>query len=135
MRRLILRPRALIGSTPFAVAALVAAMLAACRDEPAVSYTWDVYPILQQRCLPCHSPPDGHGFRMTGLDLESYEGLLRGSYYTRTLIPGDSRHSLLNMVAEGRAYPGARMHTTKKPMPPEEADILRRWVDQGAHQD
>jgi hypothetical protein len=120
---------------PWLAVAGAAVLLAACKDEPAVSYTWDVYPILQQRCLPCHSAPDGHGYRMTGLDLETYEGLLRGSWYTRAVVPGDSRHSLLNMVAEGRVFPGARMHTVTKPMPPGEAEILRRWVDEGARRD
>ncbi len=120
---------------PVYLGMLLGIVLAGCKEEPTVSFTWDVYPIVQLRCLPCHSPPDGHGYHMTGLDLETYEGLMKGSYYGRAVIPGDSRHSLLNMVAEGRIYPGARMHSTKKPMPPEEAEILRRWVEQGARYD
>lgn len=103
-----------------------------CHLAPKPSYTWDVYPILQQRCLTCHSPPDGKGYLASGLDMTSYDSLMHGSRYGPIIVPGDSRHSLLNMVVEARVHPSPQMSQKLFPLEAGEEEILRQWVNSGA---
>jgi len=105
----------------------------ACAIGHPVSYQRDVYPILEENCFTCHTPPDGEGYLKVGLNMESWQTLMRGSDYGRVIVPGDSRHSILNMLVEGRADPSLRMpHDAKEPLSDTDIETLRRWVDQGA---
>lgn len=106
--------------------------LPGCQTSPTVSFAFDVYPIIEQNCLQCHTPPDGEGYVLSGLDLTSYEGLLRGSHYGRVIIPGKSSHSVFNMTGEGRVHPNLEASQDRTPLSAEEARILREWVDEGA---
>ena len=103
--------------------------LAGCATQPRISYRQDVAPILETKCLECHLPPKGMGYLKSGLSMASYESLMKGTIYGPVIVPGDSRHSVLNMVVEDRLNTSMRppRHLTKK-----EIAILRLWVDQGA---
>ena len=114
------------------VLAASALSLCACQSPPPVSYAWDVSPILEQKCVPCHTPPDGEGYRLSGLDMSSYEGLIRGYRYGPVIVPGDSLHSVFNMAAEGRIHPKTGTTHEAKPLSDRETEILELWVDQGA---
>ena len=108
--------------------------LAGCSSQPRLSFRKDVYPILEQNCLACHIPPDGKGYLKTHLNLQSYETLMKGTYYGPVILPGDSLHSILNMLVEGRAEASMRMpHEREDPLTEDEIEVLRLWVDQGAH--
>ena len=108
--------------------------LAGCSSQPRLSFREDVYPILEQNCLACHIPPDGKGYLKTHLNLQSYETLMKGTYYGPVILPGDSLHSILNMLVEGRAEASMRMpHEREDPLTEDEIEVLRLWVDQGAH--
>ena len=104
-------------------------VLAGCVTQPRISYQQDVVPILKAKCLECHLPPNGMGYLRSGLSMASYESLRKGTIYGPVIVPGDSRHSVFNMVVEDRLNTSMRppRHLTKK-----EIAILRRWVDQGA---
>jgi len=106
--------------------------LTGCHSTPEMSYARDVYPILEQNCEPCHSPPDGEGYTTVGLDIRSYEGLMYGTYYGAVIVPGDSRHSILNMAGEGRIHMNSRELKDSILLSDEEMKVLRNWVDQGA---
>ena len=43
-----------------------------------VSYIRDIYPIINNRCVECHSS-EGEGKHVSGLDLRSYDGLMNGT--------------------------------------------------------
>jgi hypothetical protein len=103
--------------------------LAGCATQPRISYRQDVAPILEAKCLECHLPPNGTGYLKSGLSMASYDSLMKGTIYGPVIVPGDSRHSVLNMVVEDRLNTSMRppRHLTKK-----EIAILRLWVDQGA---
>jgi Planctomycete cytochrome C len=89
--------------------------------------------IFEANCLDCHLPPSGEGYITSGLDLETYETLMKGTLYGPVILPGDSRHSILNMLVEGRADASLRMpHIKDHPLADKEIEILRCWVDQGA---
>jgi len=102
------------------------------KEERQISYTRHVQPILHTHCIECHSPHTGQGYLETGLIMTSYEALMQGTWYGPVIVPGDSRHSILNMLVEGRADPSMRMPHGRAPLAQEQIDILRLWVDQGA---
>ncbi|MEO5333656.1 MAG: hypothetical protein H7839_16710 [Magnetococcus sp. YQC-5] len=97
-----------------------------------VSFSEDVFPILQYRCLECHKV-GAPGLAFSGLNLESYDGLMKGTRFGPVVIPGNAMVSNLNVLVEGRA--GIRMPHNRKRLTPCEIDILRNWVNQGAKND
>jgi uncharacterized membrane protein len=114
-------------------ATLLSFMLTGCATNQVVSYQSDVDPILQEKCRRCHIPPDGSGYVSTGLSMESYDSLMRGTMFGKVIIPGDSKRSVLNKLTEGRAGESMRMpHGAAEPLTPEQIDVLKHWVDQGA---
>jgi hypothetical protein len=111
----------------------VCALLGGCAlHERKVSFQHDVRPILQANCIECHVAPHGEGYRRTGLSVASYADLMRGTIYGPVIVPGDSRHSILNMLVEGRASRSMRMPHDRDPLAAEQIETLRRWVDSGA---
>jgi hypothetical protein len=104
-------------------------IVSGCVNQQGVSYREDVVPIMESKCVQCHLPPDGAGYLKTGLNLASYESLMQGTIYGPVIVPGDSRHSVLNMVVEGRLNRSMR---APYPLTDEELAILRLWVEQGA---
>jgi len=100
---------------------------------PQISYQRDVHPILEEKCIDCHIPPDGKGYKKTGLSMESYETLLYGSVYGPVIVPGNGKKSPLNMLVEGRAGNlTAELEKQHKPITEDEIMILQLWVEQGA---
>ncbi|WP_227657449.1 c-type cytochrome domain-containing protein [Candidatus Magnetaquicoccus inordinatus] len=98
-------------------------------ESSLVSFKSDVMPILQYRCLECHRA-DGPGVAYSGLNLESYEGLMKGTRFGPVVVPGNAMVSNLNVLVEGRA--GIRMPHNRKRLTPCEIQVLRNWVTQGA---
>ena len=98
-------------------------------ESTQVSFKGDVQPILQYRCLECHRA-DGPGVAYSGLSLENYEGLMKGTRFGPIVVPGNAMVSNLNVLVEGRA--GVRMPHNKKRLTPCEIQVLRNWVNQGA---
>jgi uncharacterized membrane protein len=114
-------------------ATLLLLLLVGCATEQVISYQSDVAPILQEKCRRCHIPPDGAGYVSTGLNMESYDTLMHGTIFGEVIIPGDSRRSIFNKLTEGRAGEAMRMpHGTAEPLTPEEIEVLKQWVNQGA---
>lgn len=94
-----------------------------------ISFNEDVKPILEIRCLECHSG-SGQGVTYSGLNLGSYESLMRGTRFGPVVVPGNAMVSNLNVLVEGRA--GIRMPHNRKRLTTCETSILRDWVNQGA---
>ena len=112
----------------FSVAAMVAGT-AVSSALAETSFKEDVFPVIQIRCLSCHQP-GGEGFETSGLDLRSYEGLMKGTKFGSIVVPGSALESNLNVMIEGRAV--IRMPHNKKPLSNCERLIFRSWVLQGA---
>ena len=118
--------RALAG----ALTALVGlAGMASAAEE--VSFKLDVQPILESRCTQCHAP-GGTGYQQSGLDLTSYEGLMKGTKYGPIVVPGEPFTSNLNVLLEGRASSELRMPHDQRPLLQAQQKILASWVRQGA---
>lgn len=110
------------------------AISSACNPVHTVSYQRDVYPILKKNCFGCHSSPAGEGYLAVGLDLESYDGLMRGTIYNSVVVPGNSQYSILSMLVEGRADAAMKMpHNADEPLTSRDIEILQRWINQGAN--
>ncbi len=111
---------------------LLVIMLTSC-DTGKVSYQHDIAPVLESRCVECHSSPDGIGYKAIGLELDSYDGVIKGSIYGPIIIAGNSRHSSLNMLVEGRAGKRACMREqSKQGLSDEQIGLFSDWVNQGA---
>jgi mono/diheme cytochrome c family protein len=100
-----------------------------------VSFKKDIQPIFNDYCVSCHRPTqDSKGYVKSGLDLTSYEGLMKGTKFGKVVIPGDSEASTLSKLLTG-TNKGLKM-----PMGLNAAGTLdrqyilaiRKWVKQGA---
>ena len=88
-----------------------------------VSYSKDVYPIFEASCIKCH----GVEKVSRGLDLTGYEKTMTGSVKGPVVLPGDADNSLLvKLSAEGK------MPKQGAKLTPEQIEIVRNWVIQGA---
>ena len=111
--------------------ALAAGLVACAREPDTVKYA-DVKPIVDEYCLPCHQPGQP-GYESSGLDMSSYEAIMKGTRFGPVVLPGDAETSALVMLLEGRADPSIRMPHGSAPQPYEaQVATIRQWVEQGA---
>lgn len=96
-----------------------------------ISYKNDVFPVLYDYCLNCHMP-GGKGYNKSGLDLRTYESLMKGTKFGPVVIPGDPETSTFVMLVEGRAKPELHMPPLNGRLYKEHITALRKWVRQGA---
>ncbi len=98
-----------------------------------VSFKDDVQPILHDYCVSCHSL-GGRGYAKSGLDLTSYEALMKGTKFGPVVIPGNSDAStftkLLTGTARGLKMPAGLNETGT--LDRQYILTLRKWVLQGA---
>ena len=106
------------------------AILGACAPHD-VSFSADVQPILQKRCVECHVP-GGPGYNASGFDMNSYAALMKGGRYGPLVVPGDPLTSTLNMLVEGRADPSIHMPHGREKLSDREIEMLKVWVQEGA---
>jgi hypothetical protein len=107
-----------------------ATLLSACSAK-GVSYKQAVEPILKQNCHACHLL-GGEGQVQSGLDMSSYDSLMKGTKFGPIIKPGDSLSSVLIMLVEGRADPSIRMPHNGNRMEVKDIQTLKSWVEQGA---
>lgn len=110
--------------------ACAALALSACGQRD-VSYKADVAPIIAKHCVECHKP-DGKGYEKSGQDMSSYDALMKGTEFGPTIKPKDSFDSPLVMMIEGRVDPSIKMPHGRDPIPKEQIEIVKLWIDQGA---
>ena len=98
--------------------------------EP-VSFKEEVFPILELRCLECHRP-SGAGYEKSGLDMRTYEGLMKGTKYGPMIVPGSIIESNLIAMIDRRTSSELWMPHGKKQLSKCERQAIRFWVAQGA---
>ncbi len=83
--------------------------------------------IFQRRCMGCHGPDKQQG----GLRLDSVAGLARGGDSGKAVVPRDPASSPLwqRLTAKDDA---TRMPLDKPPLPVEQLDLIRRWIEASA---
>ena len=134
MRNLMKKPRLMLVSVAAGGLSLAVAMLAppvhpACAQRAQMSYVEDVMPILKGYCVGCHQP-GGQGLAESGLDLTSYEGLMKGTKFGPMVIPGQPDSSNLIVLIDGKAK--LRMPYGHKALPSCLRDTVYSWIFQGA---
>ena len=97
-----------------------------------VQFNRDIRPLLSDRCFYCHGPDEKN--RQAGLRLDTFEGATkdRGGY--QAIVPGKPDESeLIKRVTAHDASEVMPPPRAKKPaITPQEAELLRRWIAQGA---
>ena len=89
----------------------------------AVSFTNDVQPILESRCVNCH----GGDRTEKGLVMRSYAELMAGSENGLVITPGDAENSLLaDLIAT------QKMPKRGPKLSPPQVQIIFDWINQGA---
>ena len=99
--------------------------------QDVASFREDVFPIIELRCLECHQP-GGAGYETSGLDLRTYEGLMKGTKHGSIVTPGNAFESNLIAVIDQRTDPAIWMPHNQKRLSKCERLLLRFWVSQGA---
>ena len=117
----------------FIVFGLLPMVMTACGGDPVVSFSQQVKPVIEQHCLECHEQ-GGQGEVISGLDLSTYEGLMKGTDAGPMVIAGDIEGSNLLVLMEGRADPSISMpHGQNEPVPKQDIQTIRSWIGQGAN--
>jgi len=118
-----------IGGLSLAGATLLAPIHNACAQRAPASFAEDVVPILKGYCVSCHQP-GGQGYTESGLDLTSYDGLMKGTKLGPMVIPGQPDSSNLIVLIDGKAK--LRMPFGHKALPSCLRDNIYSWIFQGA---
>lgn len=106
-----------------------------------VSYGFDIQPIWDKNCVTCHRPA---GIAETIFGVRMH--LTAGQSYKETVnqrsgkapawllvVPGDPEASLLYRKVRDEQPPvGFRMPLFQPRLLPEEIDLIRRWIEEGA---
>ncbi len=90
----------------------------------APSFTKDIRPLLQAKCLRCH----GEKVRRAELDLRTLAGILEGGESGPAVVPGKPDDSPLYEKVHGGAMPPAKKDRLKAA----EVETIRRWIAAGA---
>jgi hypothetical protein len=115
---------------------LITAGLSSC-DKPEqpqfqkVTYADDVEPILQKHCTECHVTGQ-QGARASGLVMDSYESLMRGTSIGQVINPGSAVSSSLYILISGKDKLTITMPHDRKPLSDEEIETIRVWIENGA---
>ena len=88
-----------------------------------VSFSNDILPIIQSRCVNCH----GGNRTEKDLDLTTHAGILAGSENGAVVIPGDATDSLFVELVATQKMPKRGPKLT-----PPQIQLFMDWVNQGA---
>ncbi|MGH9668133.1 MAG: c-type cytochrome domain-containing protein, partial [Bryobacteraceae bacterium] len=113
-----------------ALSMLLAVVPLGAASAPAVSYSRQVAPLLEEKCGACHSPDA----RTSGFDISSVESLRKGGKKAGpAVLPGDPAKSPLIQYVSGLRQP--RMPNGMAPLAASDIEIIRNWIAAGAKDD
>ncbi|MFZ6029496.1 MAG: c-type cytochrome domain-containing protein [Chloroflexota bacterium] len=96
---------------------------ASTETETAVSFSNDIFPILEANCLKCH----GGERTAEGFDVNSYETVMAGSDGGAMVVPGDAEASkLFTLVDTGK------MPKKAPKLPDDQIQLIHDWIAAGA---
>ena len=93
-------------------------------EEPKVSFTDDIQPILAERCAlaGCHAAPG-----VAGLDLSAYDTFKKGGNTGPGFTAGDGKGSLVVKRIDGGGMPPGG-----PPLDADQVQLFIDWIDEGA---
>lgn len=98
--------------------------------EPAIDFNRDIRPLLSNRCIACHGPDEEE--RKADLRLDTFEGAIKDLGGYAALVPGDADASeLLYRITTDDRSEVMPPPSKGEPFTAEEAEIIRKWIEQG----
>ena len=88
-----------------------------------ISYSKDVYPILESRCGKCHMG----SFTSENLNMETYDSLMAGSQNGAVIVAGNAKESLL-----ARKILKGEMPKRGTKLTSAQVQIIIDWINTGA---
>jgi len=119
-----------VGAACLVIVDVAAPSAQLCAAEPQ-SFSEDILPIFKGRCASCHQS-GGAGYEKSGLDLTTYEGLMKGTKFGAMVVPRDPESSNLMWLLDWRASPEVRMPHGKKKLSICDRNAIRAWIREGA---
>ena len=116
------------------IISVISVGLSGCGKKPEreVSFSKDIRPIIDANCIKCHAP-GGQGYQASGLTMQSYETLMKGTKFGPVIKAGDALSSTLMILIDGRADPSINMpHGDNEPLSGEQIKLFEQWINQGA---
>jgi len=119
---------------------LAIALLAGAGCTRQVSFSQNVKPILDAKCLSCHDGT-GEGSARSGFNVKTYDSLMLGTKLGKVIVPGDAVSSTLYRLISHQASPEIHMppHGGQslakgkgEPLTDGEIDTIKLWINQGA---
>ncbi len=107
---------------------LLFVVAASARAAEPVDYARDIQPLLAKHCYECHGPAK----QESGLRLDRRAGAMDGGDMGVSIVPGKSDESLLVHVLLGASEQVSQMPAEREPLPPEQIELVKRWIDEGA---
>ena len=108
---------------------MIMAWSSACTKK--VSYVSDIKPILDDHCTECHVKGK-KGYKQSGLSMESYASLMKGTKFGPVIEPGNSISSTLMRLVDHKADPSINMPHDKSKIEDAHVELIKLWIDQGA---
>jgi len=99
-------------------------------QNPQLTYSNDVAPVIKKYCLPCHSADNDNS---SELIMDSFETMKEGGKHGDPFVAGKPKES--NMYLKLSADPpfGRKMPRGRGPKPTdEEIKLIYDWIEQGA---
>lgn len=116
------------------IASVLVLLTTAVAQEP-VDFERQVLPVLQERCFRCHRAVDDRGRvrKPKGeLRLDGVDWIAKGGELGEVLVPGDPDESSLYARVVLPDDHDDKMPAKGKPTTPEENELLRAWIAEGA---
>jgi hypothetical protein len=97
-----------------------------------VDFNFEIRPILSDKCFKCHGPDPRN--RKAGLRLDKKEGAFGTTESgSRAIVPGDLEQSeLINRITATDKAERMPPESLGRTLSPQEIELLKRWVNQGA---
>src|SRR5215470_16977129 len=109
-----------------ALLALAAALSAVAQPARRPNYDDDIRPLFARRCFACHSAAE----MRSGLNLESYAGVMKGGSSGDAAIAGRAASSMLfKVVNRDEGVP--QMPLGQPKLPDSEIALIRDWIQSG----
>ena len=92
-----------------------------------VNFNKDVVPILKATCVECHNPKKVKG----KLRLDNKADAMKGGKEGKDIVPGKAEESLMYKLLVDKD-PDNRMPQDKDPLPADQIEKIKNWINQGA---
>ena len=128
-------------SFAFMAALICGAAVAVAEDKP-VDFKKQVQPIFAHSCIKCHSLDNPKHKAAADFRLDDKTLALKGGEQGNDIVPGDASKSLLYKLLLGpvkdadeeiKAMPLQHKGEKWKPLPKEQVELIKRWIDEGAN--